>query len=124
MSGLWAARGSSGQLWGHRTAPAHTPVFAVVPHRTHRYHTQSCVAAHINMCVARPSLTNSLHVLQLANAFLLPSLPLAISSVEMQRIQVGGPLSVCACAVLAAVWVGLGLGGGSRSWQFVTLGPS
>jgi hypothetical protein len=40
------------------------------------------------MCVAQPSYTNPLHILQGINALLLPQLPLLLTSTEIQRVQV------------------------------------
>ncbi len=40
------------------------------------------------MCIAVPRPTNPLHLLQLANATLLPSLPLLLSAEEIQALQV------------------------------------
>lgn len=45
---------------------------------------------HTNMCVARPVMTNPLHVAQLLNAGLAPSLPLVLSKAELARLQVRG----------------------------------
>lgn len=55
-----------------------------------RHHSDRCAAIHINMCVAAPSFTNPLHILQGLNAMLLPQLPLLLSSTDIQRVQVGG----------------------------------
>lgn len=50
-------------------------------------HQSSCRAIHVNMCVARPRMTNPWHLLQLANAALAPWLPLALSSHEIKSLQ-------------------------------------
>lgn len=53
-----------------------------------RYHSDRCAAIHVNMCVAQPSFTNPLHILQGINALLLPQLPLLLTSTEIQRVKV------------------------------------
>jgi len=55
-----------------------------------RHHSSTCAGIHINMCVTRPNLTNPMHLLQLINAFLLPSVPLLLTSSDIQRVQVRG----------------------------------
>jgi hypothetical protein len=40
------------------------------------------------MCVAQPSYTNPLHILQGLNALLLPQLPLLLTATEIERVQV------------------------------------
>jgi hypothetical protein len=52
-------------------------------------HRDTCVGIHINMPLAMPSLSNPLHLLQLANALLAPSVPLLLSAQELQALQVG-----------------------------------
>jgi len=47
------------------------------------------VGIHINMPLAMPSLSNPLHLLQLANSLLAPSVPLLLSAKEIQGLQVG-----------------------------------
>jgi hypothetical protein len=56
---------------------------------TCRYHTRSCAAVHVNMCLALPRYYNPLHLLQVANAAILPRWPLLLSKVEVRRVKVG-----------------------------------
>jgi hypothetical protein len=61
---------------------------SVAPFKARRHHSSSCTAIHINMCVARPSLSSPWQLLQAANAFLLPQLPLFLNGTDIKRVQV------------------------------------
>eukprot|EP00775_Hariotina_reticulata_P001370 gene1370-1712_t len=52
-----------------------------------KYHTRSCAAVHVNMCLALPRYYNPLHLLQVANVALLPRVPLLMSKVEVRRVK-------------------------------------
>lgn len=56
----------------------------------------------MNMCVAQPSYTNPLHILQGINALLLPQLPLLLNSTEIQRVQVNGKQETNSLAGISA----------------------
>lgn len=60
---------------------------AIICRAIAKYHSARCAAIHLNMCVAQPSYTNPLHILQGVNALLLPQLPLLLTSTEIQRVQ-------------------------------------
>eukprot|EP00879_Flechtneria_rotunda_P002300 GHRR01002493.1.p1 GENE.GHRR01002493.1~~GHRR01002493.1.p1 ORF type:complete len:398 (+),score=95.95 GHRR01002493.1:154-1347(+) len=60
---------------------------AVICRALARHHSSTCAAIHITMCMARPSFTNPLHLLQVANAALLPQFPLFLNSQELQRVK-------------------------------------
>lgn len=81
MDSLMAALGYSqyiaqGGDWG-----------AIICRAIAKHHSDRCAAIHLNMCVAQPSYTNPLHILQGLNALLLPQLPLLLTATEIQRVQ-------------------------------------
>jgi pimeloyl-ACP methyl ester carboxylesterase len=60
---------------------------AIICRALAKYHSSTCAAIHINMCLARPSLSNPFHLLQLANVALFPRLPLFLNASEIQNCQ-------------------------------------
>ncbi|GBF90966.1 hypothetical protein Rsub_03821 [Raphidocelis subcapitata] len=50
-------------------------------------HPSSCRGIHLNMCIARPRMTNPWHRLQLANVAYVPWLPLALSAADIKKVQ-------------------------------------
>eukprot|EP00882_Tetradesmus_deserticola_P002705 GHRQ01002876.1.p1 GENE.GHRQ01002876.1~~GHRQ01002876.1.p1 ORF type:complete len:360 (+),score=146.10 GHRQ01002876.1:93-1082(+) len=60
---------------------------AIISRALGLYHPDSCAGIHLNMCLARPCMTNPWHLAQVLNVWLAPSLPLTISVEEVQGVQ-------------------------------------